>query len=95
MNYKVGDIVECLPGFKDHWDRSLGNAVRDMEYGGAGYRPNKIFEIRQITFCPIRGQVLFPWEHTGGLFANAVRLKKENFLIKKLTKTFDFVENNK
>ncbi len=92
MKYKVGDIVECLPGFKHSWDCSkFGTALRDMEYGGVGYEPNKIFEVRQVYNCPIRGQVLFPWEHTGGVFANALKLKSENFLTKKLTKTFDFV----
>lgn len=93
MIYKVGDIVECLPGFKHDWDKSLGNAQSDFEYGGAGYRAHRIFTVSRIADNSIRNQILFSCEGNGGVFANAV--KKTGFLIKKLTKTFDFVENNK
>lgn len=94
MIYKVGDIVECLPGFKHDWDKSLGNAQSDFEYGGAGYRAHKVFTVSRIADNSIRSQILFSCEGNGGVFTNAVR-KTGNFLIKKLTKTFDFVENNK
>ena len=75
--------------------KSFGNAQSDFEYGGAGYRAHRVFTVSRIADNSIRSQILFSCEGNGGLFANAVRLKKENFLIKKLTKTFDFVENNK
>ena len=91
MEYQIGDIVECLPGFKTDWDKSeFASATHDWQYGGIGYVPHKVFVIRYITQCD-RGQVLFTTERNGGIFANAVQLKKENFLTKKLTKTFDFV----
>lgn len=91
MRYKVGDIVECLPGFKHDWDcNEYGNAQHDFEYGGYGYQEYRVFKISRIADNSIRGQILFSCEGNGGVFANAVK-KTGNFLIKKLTKTFDFV----
>lgn len=91
MIYKVGDIVECLPGFKHDWDcNEYNNAQSDFEYGGYGYRTHRVFKISRISDNSIRGQILFSCEGNGGVFANAVK-KTGNFLIKKLTKTFDFV----
>jgi hypothetical protein len=91
MIYKVGDIVECLPGFKHDWDcNEYGNAQHDFEYGGYGYQEYRVFKISRIADNSIRGQILFSCEGNGGVFANAVK-KTGNFLIKKLTKTFDFV----
>ena len=91
MIYKVGDIVECLPGFKHDWDcNEYNNAQSDFEYGGYGYQEYRVFKISKISDNSIRGQILFSCEGNGGVFANAVK-KTGNFLIKKLTKTFDFV----
>lgn len=91
MIYKVGDIVECLPGFKHDWDcNEYNNAQHDFEYGGKGYQEHRVFTVSRIADNSIRGQILFSCEGNGGVFANAVK-KTGNFLIKKLTKTFDFV----
>ena len=91
MIYKVGDIVECLPGFKHDWDcNEYNNAQSDFEYGGYGYRAHRVFTVSRISDNSIRGQILFSCEGNGGVYANAVK-KTGNFLIKKLTKTFDFV----
>ena len=95
MRYKVGDIVECLPGFKHDWycnDASfVGNAQFDFEYGGYGYRAHRVFKISRIADNPIRGQILFSCEGNGGVFANALTLKDGLFIHKNLEKTFDFV----
>ena len=91
MIYKVGDIVECLPGFKHDWDcNEYNNAQSDFEYGGYGYQEYRVFTVSRIADNSIRGQILFSCEGNGGVYANAVK-KTGNFLIKKLTKTFDFV----
>jgi hypothetical protein len=92
MNYKVGDIVECLPGFKFGWDWSrYASACRDFEYGGAGYKPNRVFKISSISDNPIRGQILFSCEGNGGVYANALTLKDGLFIHKNIEKKFDFV----
>ena len=91
MRYKVGDIVECLPGFKHDWDcNEYNNAQFDFEYGGYGYQEYRVFTVSRIADNSIRSQILFSCEGNGGVYANAVK-KTGNFLIKKLTKTFDFV----
>ena len=69
--------MECLPGFKHDWDKSLGNAQSDFEYGGAGYRAHRIFTVSRIAGNSIRNQILFSSEGNGGVFANAV--KKNRF----------------
>ena len=92
MRYKVGDIVECLPGFKHDWDcNEYGNAQSDFEYGGYGYRAHRVFTVSRIADNSIRGQILFSCEGNGGVFANALTLKDGLFIHKNLEKTFDFV----
>ena len=92
MKYKVGDIVECLPGFKHNWDcNEYGNAQRDFEYGGYGYQEYRVFKISRISNNSIRGQILFSCEDNGGVFANALTLKDGLFIHKNIEKKFDFV----
>jgi len=92
MKYKVGDIVECLPGFKRNWDwDKYGNAQRDFEYGGYGYQEYRVFKISRISDNSIRGQILFSCEDNGGVFANALTLKDGLFIHKNIEKKFDFV----
>lgn len=92
MRYKVGDIVECLPGFKHDWDcNEYNNAQHDFEYGGYGYQEYRVFTVSRIADNSIRGQILFSCEGNGGVFANALTLKDGLFIHKNLEKKFDFV----
>ena len=92
MRYKVGDIVECLPGFKHNWDwDKYNNAQHDFEYGGYGYQEHRVFTVSRIADNSIRSQILFSCEGNGGVFANALTLKDDLFIHKNLEKTFDFV----
>lgn len=101
MIFKVGDIVQCLPGFKQNWDcAAYRNASDDLNYGGCGYEANKIFKIRRILDFRfedarrVRGQILFAYGFYGGVFSNAVILREDLFIHKNSLKRFDFIENN-
>jgi len=101
MIFKVGDIVQCLPGFKQNWDCvKYSNASVDLDYGGCGYEANKIFKIRKIQedsrriIEDSRGQILFANEFYGGIFNNAVILKERHIIHKNSLKRFDFIKNN-
>lgn len=95
MIFKVGDIVQCLPGFKHDWDcTAYRTASDDLNYGGCGYQEYRVFTVSRISDNSIRGQILFSCEGNGGVFANALTLKDGLFIHKNIEKKFDFVENN-
>lgn len=76
-NFKVGDIVICLPNFEKgspySKPRFFGEIVTTddfYEYGGAGYEDGKVITIRNIT--ERRGiKVIWPIEGRG-VFSHAV-----------------------
>jgi hypothetical protein len=69
-NYKVGDIVMCLPGFKNMCNCS-NNVSTNMNYGGAGYESGLVFEIISIDdYSPSRNVL---WRNSLGVYDNAVR----------------------
>lgn len=44
IRFKIGDRVRCVPFLI-----KVGDGQGDIENGGIGYKPNKIFTIRVIT----------------------------------------------
>ena len=70
MEFKVGDVVICKPGFTNSDFDSLGEPR-----GGAGYKPGFVFTVghRTLTYGS-RELILWPNIGGSGVYANAVRL---------------------
>lgn len=67
--FKVGDIVETLPGFTPNDD---GN-----NRGGCGYISGKIFTIRSITDYDKQYPVAWPDDRSSGVYIQAIKLYNE------------------
>ncbi len=70
---RVGDRLECLPGFSDSWSTAYINVYSDPNYGGAGYKPGKIFiSDREFTLSN-DDEVFFPSNSPYGVFHKVLR----------------------
>lgn len=66
--YKIGDLVQCIPGFSNQ-----GGGKNDPNYGGSGYVENKIFEIKKISSLEDKRYVV--WGDSGsGIYYDALKL---------------------
>jgi hypothetical protein len=77
---RVGDKLECIPGFINHWDGDYPGIMyyhtggrEEPNYGGSGYEPGKIF-ISNIEFIlSYDDEVFFPSDSPYGIFHKALR----------------------
>ena len=71
---RVGDRLECIPGFSNCWCTSYTYVTLDPNYGGAGYKPGKIF-ISDIEFILSNDgdEVFFPSDSPYGIFHRVLR----------------------
>lgn len=71
MKYKAGQKVICIPGFSDY-----GVGIKTQNYGGSGYKADKIFEIKNTDNYD-GYQVLWPIDNGPGVYCRAVKLYDE------------------
>ena len=65
--YKVGDMLICINGFED----GLQGEENPM-YGGAGYKPGKVFVVNNIVGGEKERWIYFPEDGGSGVFENAL-----------------------
>lgn len=77
MDYKIGDIVRCLPG-----RRNVGSDGH-LGYGGYGYHEYLVFTIKRIDNSHKNGlSVLWGNEipNGGGVYSHSVELASKNVI---------------
>lgn len=73
-SFKIGDEVECLPGFNDEGNYNKNN-------GGAGWKENKIFKITSISEGSNGTESNVAWTGSKGVFFQALKLKNQTYEI--------------